>query len=104
MACKQRDRRCQICHRLIALKRCRTYPTAVLCGGRDCYAEHYRRRHNQASMLYQRRQRLAKKNLAQRAPQTNGLATVDTSLPRTWPDAVEALCGPVTSGEGLNDE
>lgn len=78
MACKQRDRRCQICHRLIALKRCRTYPTAVLCGGRDCYAEHYRRRHNQASMLYQRRQRLAKKNLAQRAPQTNGLATVDT--------------------------
>ena len=96
------DRRCTICHRLISKKRFKRFPRAVTCSGGVCQDEHARRLHNLASMHYQRRLRAAAKKVpAQRAPQTNGHAPVDTSPPRTWSDAVEALCGPVTSGEGL---
>ena len=117
------DKRCLICDRLLAVRRIKKHPAAVLCGASDCDVEHQKRRHNHAQQNWKRsrgerdpewrarqselagvryrkrKQRLAK-NLPQRAPQANGSVTVDTALPKTWPDAVEALCGPVTAGEG----
>ena len=61
MACVEKDKRCKICDRLISIARVRRCPTVVLCGGAGtaCHTEHYRRRHNRACMLFQRRKRAA---------------------------------------------
>ena len=56
-----------------------------------------------AGLRYQKRRAraAAKKELVERAHQTNERAAVDTSVPITWADKVAALCGPVTSSEGV---
>ena len=110
------DRRCLICDRLLAVRRIKKHPAAVLCGASDCDVEHQKRRHNHAQQNWRlargerdpewrarqselageryrkRKQRLAK-NPPQRAPQTNGLATVDTSLPKISGKASALLAG-----------
>lgn len=120
------DRRCKICDRLIPVKRRRRHPGAVLCGSDSCDVVNQRRRHNRkqatwrlargerdpewrahqsylAGLRYQKRRAraAAKKELVERAHQTNERAAVDTSVPITWADKVAALCGPVTSSEGV---
>ena len=117
MANVQRNNRCKICDSLIQVERLRRHPCAVLCGSAACDVQHQRRRHNHAQQNWKRsrgqrdpewrarqselagvryrrrKQRLAKKKLAQRAPQTNGLATVDTSLPKISGKASALLAG-----------
>ena len=102
MAGKQHDRRCQICAKLLSLKRCKTYPRAILCGGRVCHREHQRRLHNAGSMRYDRRERLAKKELAKRALQTNGHGPSDTPGYRAWDKRVQELSRPLTAIEHAN--
>ena len=59
MANIERHRRCPVCDWLLAVKRLRRHPRALLCGSTECKAEYERRRHNRACMLYQRRKRKA---------------------------------------------
>ena len=113
-------RRCRICDSLLRIARLRSHPQAVLCGSTACDVEHQKRRHNRkqqtwrrargerdpawraeyiaaAGVRYQKRRMraAAKKERAQRAPQTNGRAADDTSVPSTWAEAVAVLDRPV---------
>ena len=84
------EKRCTICARLIDPKRLASYPHSATCGAGGCSKENRRRVHNNLALRL-KRARAAKKELAQRAAQTHGRASVDTSLPRTWADALGAL-------------
>ena len=97
----QRNRRCKICDALIPVARLRSRPRSGLCGYPACDVEHKRRQRCKHMQTYRAaraardpewlaaevergalryRNRRMSKELAQRAPQTNGLAAVDTFL------------------------
>ena len=73
------EKRCVICARLIDPKRRAGWPHAATCGKPACAKENRRRVHNDLALRL-KRQRAAKKELAQRAPQTGDRGAFDAFL------------------------